>query len=120
MNKFINYLRFSGIFLILELFITFIVSILSLLGLNSGITSIIMFISNIIIFFILTFFNAVKLKKKGLIEGLILGAIFIVLMLIINIILFRSHLRISTIIYYIILLIVSMLGGMIGVNKKSE
>lgn len=120
MNKLINYLRFISIFMIIELMITFIVSLLNLFGINSGITAIIMLICNILLFFVLSFFNAFKLKKKGFLEGIILGIIFIGLMFIIKLILFNNSLGISTLIYYLILLITSILGGMFGVNKKSE
>ena len=52
MSRLFNYLKFIAIFLIVELMITFITSLLNLIGLNSGITTIIMFILNIILFFI--------------------------------------------------------------------
>ncbi len=120
MNKLINYLKYVGIFLIVELALTFITSLLNLLGLNSGITSIILFVSNIILFFVLSFFNAFKKQRKGLIEGLIIGAIFIVLMFLIKIILFNGGLGIPTLIYYLILFVTSILAGMIGVNKKAK
>ncbi len=120
MERLICYGKYISIFLIFELMITFIVSLLNLIGLNSGITSIILFISNILLFFILTFSNAYKRHKKGLLEGLILGGIFIILMLLLKVIFFKSSLGISTIIYYIILIIVSMLGGTMGVNKKGN
>lgn len=120
MNKLINYLKFISIFMIIELMLTFIVSLLNLIGLNSGITTIIMLISNILLFFVLTFYNAFKLKKKGIIEGLILGSIFIIFMIIIKIILFANSFSIATFIYYLLLLITSAIGGMFGVNKKSK
>lgn len=120
MNKLINYLKFISIFLILELMITFIMSLLNLVGVNSGITTIIMLVCNLILFFILNYFNAFKLKKKGFLEGIFLGLIFIFLMIIIKLILFRNSFGISTFIYYLILFITSILGGMIGVNKKNN
>ena len=100
--------------------ITFIVSILNLIGLNSGITSLIMLICNVILFFVLNYFNAFKSKKRGYLEGVILGTILIISMILIKIILFNNNFNISTFIYYIILFIVSILGGMFGVNKKSD
>ena len=120
MNKLINYLKYVSIFLIIELMITFIMSLLNLLGVNSGITTIILLICNLILFFILNYFNAFKLKKKGFLEGIILGLIFILLMLLIKVLLFNSGFGISTFIYYSILFITSILGGMFGVNKKSD
>ncbi|MBQ7031085.1 MAG: TIGR04086 family membrane protein [Bacilli bacterium] len=120
MNKLINYLKFTSIFLIIELMLTFIISLLNLFGLNSGITSIIMLISNVVLFFILNYINAFKLKKKGFLEGILLGLIFIILMILIKVILFNSSFRLSTFIYYLILFVTSVLGGMFGVNKKSD
>lgn len=119
MKRLLTYGKYISIFLIFELMITFIVSLLNLIGLNSGITSIILFISNILLFFILTFSNSYKRHKKGLLEGLLLGIIFLILMFLIKVIFFKSSLGVSTLIYYIILIIVSLLGGTMGVNKKS-
>ncbi len=120
MKLVLNYGKFLGIFLIIELMFTFVISLLNLLGVNSGITTIILFILNIILFFVLSFFNATSKKKKGLIEGLTIGAVFIIAMYIIKVILFTAKINVSTIIYYFILLITSILGGLIGVNKKSK
>lgn len=120
MNKLFNYLKFISIFLIFELMITFIVSLLNLLGLNSGITQIILLISNIILFFGLNYINASKLKKKGFLEGIFLGSVFIGLMILIKLILINNKFSLASFIYYIILFIISIFGGMIGVNKKSD
>ena len=53
MKKTVNYLKYISIFLIIELMLTFAISLLNLLGTNSGITTIILLICNIILFFIL-------------------------------------------------------------------
>ena len=119
LKKLINYLKFSAIFIIFELMITFLTSLLNLFGVNSGITTIILLISNIILFFILSFCNAFKMQKKGFLEGIILGLIFIGLMIIIKVILFSFSFKLSTLIYYSIIFISAVLGGMFGVNKKS-
>ena len=120
LNKLIYYFKYVGVFLIIELLVTFITSLLNLLGLNSGITTIILLIINLALFFTLSYINAFKMHKKGLIEGLTLGLIFIVLMILIKVTLFNNGIHISTFIYYIILVIASILGGMVGVNKKSK
>lgn len=100
--------------------LSFIMSLLNLFGISSGITTIILLVSNIILFFILNYFNALKMRKKGFLEGIILGLIFIILMFLIKIILFDSKANIATFIYYLILFITSIFGGMFGVNKKSD
>lgn len=120
LNKLIDYSKSISIFLIFELIITFLVSLLNIFGVNSGITSIILLIANLVLFFLLNYLNAYKVKKKGFLEGLILGLIFIFLMILIKILLINNKFTISTLIYYIILLITSILGGMFGVNKKSD
>jgi len=120
MIKIINYLKFVSVFLILELMLTFIISLLNLIGLNSGITTIILLIVNIIIFFALSYINAKNIRKKGFLQGIYLGLIFLMLMLILKIVLFHGNFNISTYIYYLILFITSIFGGMMGVNKKSD
>lgn len=120
MKKAINYLKYMSIFLIIELMLTFIMSLLNLFGISSGITSILLLLFNIVLFFTLSFINAMNMKKKGFLEGIILGLIFIALMFLLKIILFDSSNIISTIIYYLILFITSIFGGMFGVNKKSD
>lgn len=120
LKKTLNYLKFISIFLIIELMLSFIMSLLNLFGVSSGITTIILLVSNIILFFILNYFNALKMKKKGFLEGIILGLIFIILMFLIKIILFDNKVNIATFIYYLILFITSIFGGMFGVNKKSD
>ena len=117
LKKLINYAKFTCIFLIIELMITFLASLLNLLGVNSGVTTIILLICNLIPFFLLNYFNAIKIGKKGYLEGIILGFIFLFLMFLIKLILFHNSFNISTMIYYIILVITSILGGMMGVNK---
>ena len=59
-------------------------------------------------------------KLKGFCNGLKLGLIFIGIMIILNII-FISSFEFRNILYYLILLITTSLGSMIGINiKKSD
>lgn len=120
MKLFINYLKYSSLFLIIELFLTFIMSILNLLGVTSGITTLLIFIFNILLFFILNIYNAKSKMKNGYLEGLLLGIIYIILMAIIKLLFFNNIFNISTIIYYLILLLISIIGGMFGINKRSN
>ena len=120
MQRIIGYLKIISIFIIIELFITFFTSLLNLLNVNSGITSLLLFILNIVLFFILNIYNARRMKKRGFLEGLYLGIILILLMIIIKITLFGRMFNIATYIYYFILLLSSMFGGMLGINKKND
>ena len=59
-------------------------------------------------------------KLKGFCNGLKLGLIFIGIMIVLNII-FISNFEFKNILYYLILLITTSLGSMIGINiKKSD
>lgn len=57
-------------------------------------------------------------NKKGYIEGIKLSLIVIVLLFMFSYLGFNASFNISLILYYIILIISSMLGAMIGINKK--
>lgn len=59
-----------------------------------------------------------KASKKGWLEGLKVGLIVIVLMFVISYLAFDQGMTIKTVIYYFILLASSMLGSMIGINKR--
>lgn len=57
-------------------------------------------------------------NKKGYIEGIKLSLIVIILLFMFSYLGFNASFNISLILYYIILIISSMLGAMIGINKK--
>lgn len=57
-------------------------------------------------------------NKKGYIEGLKYGLIWIIIILTINLI--SKNFTLISIIYYIILLLTSTLAGVIGINKKKN
>lgn len=55
-------------------------------------------------------------SKKGYIEGIKFGSIWVIIFIIINLII--KSFELSSIIYFIIFLLISVLGGVIGINKK--
>ena len=57
-------------------------------------------------------------SKKGWLEGLKVGIGVIVLFFIISYLAFDQGMSIKTVSYYFILLVSSMLGSMIGINKR--
>ena len=71
----------------------------------------------ILSFFISAFILGMKSKKKGWLEGLKIGIIYLIIMILINLI-FIHEFNISSIIYYLILLLSTIFGSMIGINKK--
>lgn len=59
-----------------------------------------------------------KASKKGWLEGLKIGLIVIILMFVVSYLAFDQGITIKTVIYYFILIASSMLGSMIGINKR--
>lgn len=57
-------------------------------------------------------------SKKGYIEGLKYGLIWVILILIINLIL--KTFTVSSIIYLAVLILISMVAGVLGINRKSN
>lgn len=116
MSKFFNYLKYTFFFLILMFGITFLLSVLSLVGMKSNTITKIGVILNAIIFFITSMKAIHTIQDKGYILGLKLGCINIFILIIINLIFFQSSITINRFIYYFILLISSILGTSFGKN----
>mgnify|MGYP003316089213 CR=1 FL=1 len=80
-------------------------------------------ITNIIIpilsIFIGSFILGNNISKKGWLEGLKLGILYIIFYTIINLIIYNNF-NIKLLLYYSILVIGSILGGMIGITKKRK
>lgn len=58
--------------------------------------------------------------KKGWLEGIKYGAIFILFLLLFNYLALRNNLEVKSIIYYLILLASSVFGGMLGISVDKE
>ena len=113
-------IKLTGYYMLFLILISFICSLFNLCGVNSTITNLILFIFNIISFLVIGFKEGIKANKKGYMAGLKIGLILLILLYIINIIIARKAFSITMIIYYIILLLVSIFGAMIGISKKKE
>ncbi len=105
------------------MFLSFIISylILTLLSyfniINNKLLSILEIIISLTIMFIGGFLIGKKTNNKGWLEGLKIGLFFIILLFILNLIFVREF-NFKSIIYYLILLISSSFGGMIGISKN--
>lgn len=120
MKYFIKYAKLGGIFLALILFLSFIFGLLNLIGLSYKATSILNIIAMVVLFFVFGFIEGINASKKGFLAGLKIGLIFLVIIMLVNLILFRTPFMISRILYYIILLFTSVLGSMLGINRKKK
>ncbi len=117
MKNLLKYLGYYTLFLITLVFIT---SLLNLIGVNSTITNLLIFIFNISLFFIFGLKNGKKANNKGYLAGLKVGGLFLLVLLIISLFTSKNIFSLTTIIYYLVLILASTLGGSLGINKKSE
>ena len=86
---------------------------------NDKTMSIFKIIIPIISLFIGGIYLGLNTKFKGFCNGLKLGLVFIFIMILLNII-FISSFEFKNILYYLILLITTTLGSMIGINIKKS
>lgn len=117
-----DYLKKLGIsFIYILSFIlglTFIFTLLNYIGLlNNTAINITKIIIPILSMFIGGFVIGKKTGKKGWLEGLKLSLIFLVILTLFNYLGLKSNLSLKVGIYYIILVISTMFGSIIGVNK---
>ena len=119
-KKILVYTKILGIFILLEVLFSFVMGLFNLLGMNSSLSKIILLIVNLIIFFIFGFTKGKITNKKGFIEGALTGLILILILFIISLIFFHSNISWATLIYYLALIFISMIGSTIGKNKKID
>ncbi len=77
-------------------------------------------IGPVLTLFIGGFLMGKESKQKGWLEGLKLALIFIAFIVLFNYLGLRNHIEMKNLIYYFILTITCMFGGMIGINKNGE
>lgn len=118
MNKLLNYLKYFSLFCIFILVIAIITSLINLTGIKSITISKLSVILTALSFFIISLLASNKTKERGIVLGLKLGLSFIIILILVNLIVFKSPFNIDRLIYYIILLASSLLGGSIGKNIK--
>ncbi|MDO4963447.1 MAG: TIGR04086 family membrane protein [bacterium] len=118
-----KYLKKVGIsflyFLISLLVLTLILTIFSYYNIISyKISSIIKIIIPIISFLISGFYIGTNSNSKGYLEGIKLGGIISFIMIIFNFLALNNSFKLKYLLFYLILIISSMVGSMIGVLKK--
>lgn len=116
MKKFIKPTLYS---LVGFLLFTFIITIFNYIGLIPyNVFKIIRIIGLLLTFFIDGFLVGKKSNKKGWLNGLEASLILIIIFLLLNL-LFKSKFTITTLVGYIILIIITIIGSMLGINKKN-
>ena len=120
MKKYKDILMTLAKFLISLTIYLFIITTLAHFNLISYKTvSVISFIFMCLLFMFNGFQIGRKSTKRGYLSGLFIGIINILLVLILALI-FRSIPELKSLIYFVILLLSSTLGGMFGINLKKK
>ncbi len=97
---------------------TFLITLLNYFNLlSSNVANTIMLIIVIASIFIGSFLLGKKSNKKGYLEGIKYSAILIFLLVIINL-LFIKVFEIKSLVYFLIIIVSSTFGSMVGINKK--
>lgn len=117
-----NYLKNLGksfiismIIFILSLFLVTLLNYFNII--NDSILNILTYIIPFISFFIGAFILGTKSNIKGFLEGLKFSLIFILLFVLINLLL-KNKFNLGSIIFYLIIIISSVTGSILGINKK--
>ena len=120
--KYLKNLGISFLYIISSILIlTFILTVFNYFNIISDkIVSIFKIIIPIISLFIGGFYIGKKSNKSGYIQGLKLRLIFSIFIIIFNFLAFDSSFKLKYILFYIILMTTSILGSMIGINRKKE
>ncbi len=113
-------MKYLGYYVISLILLIFICSLLNLVGVNSTITNLILFIFNATLFFIFGLKSGKKANSKGFLEGIKIGGLFLLVLIIISLFTNKTIFSLSTFIYYLVLMLASVAGGSIGINKKDS
>ena len=120
MNKLFFYFK-SIFFLLLYLLLGSILSSIFYLYTNMSynVNCIILFIWSAIGLFVINFLNGKRTNQKGYLEGLKLGGLVILLFFIISLFT-KDFISLSKIIYYGVLILISIIASSIGINFKDH
>lgn len=121
MEKIKKYSLSIGIYISLILIFSFFINLLNyfnILSENSYKIFLVLLVS--ISMFISAFILGKNTQEKGYLEGIKLGLILIILMITISYLSSDILPSIKSIIYYLILLLSSIIGSTFGINKKKE
>lgn len=67
-----------------------------------------------------SYFAANKMGNKGLLNGFLIGIFTFIIILLISLIVDKGAITINTFFHFIIIMLASLIGGVMGVNKKSQ
>lgn len=115
-----NYLKYFGILLLSIIIPIFILTIFNYFKIfSNNIIDTLKLIITLTSILINSFYLGKNSKSKGYIEGLKFGSLFIIFITLLNLILVNEF-SLKILIYYLLIIITSMVGSTIGINKKND
>ena len=121
MEKILKYLKVAGYFLGSVIILAFISTIINFLTSASlGFINTFNTIVLLVIYFVIGFKQGKVSESKGWFCGLKNGLLLCFILLIISLIFFTKDIKLSTFLYYGILILSTIFGSIIGINKKKE
>lgn len=117
MNIFYKYIKSLIIFLSSVIIIPIFLTLFNLFNLSTS--RIIVIIIGSLLMLIVGFITGKSSNSKGYLNGLLISVISILILLLASLI-FKIKLNVNSLIYYIVLVVSTTLGSMIGINKKSK
>lgn len=119
LKKYKDLLKIIGKFFISLFIYLIIITIFAYFNIISyNVVSVLSFIFMILLFLISGFKTGKISEKKGFISGLFIGIVITFILLLLSLI-FKSFPTLKSLLYFFILIISSVIGGMIGINKKN-
>ena len=117
MNAFFKYVKSLIIFLSSIIIIPIFLTIFNLFKIETN--KIIVIIIGAILMFIIGLLMGKKSESKGYLNGLLLSVISILILVLLSLV-FRFSLNINSLIYYVILILSTVIGSVLGINKKAK
>lgn len=116
-----KYGKFLGLILGIIIISSLLVSLLSLFDFfSSNIATILNIIIIATTTFTFSFINGKWAERRGYLAGAKIGVMIILTFFLISLIFFKVNLKLPLLIYYLIILGVSIVGGMMGMSTKKE
>lgn len=119
--KYLKKISISFLITVLSLLLLlFLVTIFNYFDLfNYKVTNVLIIITPILALIFGGLYMGKKALKRGYLEGLKLGLLFILILIIINLIL-KESINLKDIIFYLVLLTSSIFGSMVGINMQKK
>lgn len=119
MKRFFNRFKLNIIYIVALLILSLIFTLLEFIGVNYRLCITAFNITNFMLIFTYSYINGKKANINGYKCGIKSGIKIIIMLMLINLITL-SGISIKTIFYYLLIIVISILSGIIGKNKQKK